>query len=621
MSQLRYSCGGEQKHSSAHLPPSSSSPSSSPSPSSSGHAERGRDGRDEPRAHPPPVNGVTDLADRATTHSRDCDRAYSRLGSIGFSRVGRPALDDSAALQHRSVLRCSIGQCCAAAVMATVPNLVAELGHMLEWVNIQVGCGLDPVSCAQQQLDTLTAKVGALPTINTEEATELVSQIRAHALNEWTPGQIATLCSSVGVKCHGINTSGEKKRWQEVVAFPRFMTNKEVDSLRSGMLSKKALIQVVTNRAIRLGMHTLSEGAKGHVAAVVATAMDIELHGKRWYDLLQDVKLALGKFKAANWKHRTIWLYDNPSDLVTEPWYESAYSDGGPSDDPWEIDQVDVLRGNNKRSGKHNHDAAPCKAASVPPMAQSEFGAYSNMFGQGMASVLFNHGMAAAAAAAATVPPPATQSHWSPAQGLAPPPKAAPAPAPAPAPAQAPGASAAALQPAPEPKPAALPAAAAADAAEPDLSGEEEALRKSIAARTALRKPSAARKRPAAATDGDDDAELGADDDDGAPAAAPAASAMKAMKGTTATATHVAKKSGHVAVHKKPAKKPSKLPQPPNEGDPPLSYRAGYVGTSWSSSTYRAVVGRSDRRVRWDTGVYTRKQAFAAALEFIDERS
>ena len=103
--------------------------------------------------------------------------------------------------------------------------------------------------------------------------------------------------------------------------------------------------------------------------------------------------------------------------------------------------------------------------------------------------------------------------------------------------------------------------------------------------------------------------------------ALPLAETKEFSAGTTATATHVAKRSGHVAVQKKPAKKPSKLPQPPNEGDPPLSYRAGYVGTSWSSSTYRAVVGRSDRRVRWDTGVYTRKQAFAAALEFIDERS
>ena len=497
--------------------------------------------------------------------------------------------------------------------MATVPNIIAELGHMHDWVNTQIGCGLDPASCAHQQYDNLTAKISSISTIGTDDATELVSQIRANAMADWTPGQLAALCSLVGTKCLGNNT-GDGKRWQEVIAFPRFLTKQEVSSLKSGMLSQRAMVKTVVTRAHRLGMCQLSEAAKGHIAAVVATAMGIELQGQPWYDLLQKVKGDLVKLKAATWRHRTIWLYDNPSDLVAEPWYESAYPDGdGPSDDAWEIDRPDVLRSNNKKSGKRGavQDSAPKAAPPMHSMNPAEMVAYQNMFGQGMAAAVFAAASQGPPWSAASSAPQAAP--WSAAASLAPPPKAT-APPPAPPAATPPPAPEPAPEPklAPEPKPA-------ADEEPPDLSGEEAALRKSIATRSVLRRPAGAQKRPAAAGADADDAELCDDDDD----AAPAAAAMTAMKGAknTMKATKVAKRSGHVAVQKKPAKKPSKLPQPPKEGDPPLSYRAGYVSTNWSSSMYRAVVGRSDKRIRWDTGAHTRNQAFAEALKFIDQRS
>ena len=68
--------------------------------------------------------------------------------------------------------------------MATVPNLISELSHMIPWVHTQIGCGLDPASCAQQQFDCLTAKIRSLSAISVEEATGLVSAIRTNALGE-----------------------------------------------------------------------------------------------------------------------------------------------------------------------------------------------------------------------------------------------------------------------------------------------------------------------------------------------------------------------------------------------------------------------------------------------------
>eukprot|EP00959_Pyramimonas_sp_CCMP1952_P236630 4945131-Pyramimonas_sp.AAC.1 len=38
-------------------------------------------------------------------------------------------------------------------------------------------------------------------------------------------------------------------------------------------------------------------------------------------------------------------------------------------------------------------------------------------------------------------------------------------------------------------------------------------------------------------------------------------------------------------------------------------------------STYRAIGGRADTRVLWDTGDYARRQAFAQALVLIGDRS
>ena len=516
-----------------------------------------------------------------------------------------------AAPLSRTVLRCSRGHCCAAAVMTTVPNLISELSHMIQWVHTQIGCGLDPASCAQQQFDCLTGKIRSLSAISVEEATDLVSAIRTNALGEWTEGQIAELCGTVGNKCHGIATTGDK-RWQEVVAFPKFMTASEIDSLKSGNLSEKAMIKVVVHRAHKLGMYTLSETAKGHIAAVVATANKVDTAGKPWLDLLKKVKTGLGVMKSTSWQHRTIWMYDNPSDIMDEPWYAAAYSDGGPSGDTWEIDEPECVRGSHRSSGKNKarDQAASSTAGSPAAMTPSELGAYQNMFGHGLVQALFSQVTAAAAAAqppkaaapaapphatsSQWLPPPATLSQWSPAPGLTPSPKAA---APAAVAEVATDPATAAAEKAHVPEEAVVP-----PGAPPALSDEEDLLRKSIANRAALRRPAAAAP---------DAGEEGAGEEDGV-RKRPAAGGGPAMK-----ATKIAAKKPAAA--KPAAAKPSKLPAPPNDGAPPLHYRVGSITTG--PCRYRAIVGRADTRVRWDTGYYTRKEAFAKAMAFIDERS
>ena len=59
-------------------------------------------------------------------------------------------------------------------------------------------------------------------------------------------------------------------------------------------------IKVVVNRAHKLGMYTLSETAKGHIAAVVATANKVDTAGKPWLDLLKKVKTGLGVMKSTS---------------------------------------------------------------------------------------------------------------------------------------------------------------------------------------------------------------------------------------------------------------------------------------------------------------------------------
>eukprot|EP00959_Pyramimonas_sp_CCMP1952_P453125 9467731-Pyramimonas_sp.AAC.1 len=77
----------------------------------------------------------------------------------------------------------------------------------------------------------------------------------------------------------------------------KFMTASEIESPKSGNLSERAMIQVVVKRAHQLGMHALSETAKGHIVAVVARASNVETTGRARCELLRKVKEDLGTTK------------------------------------------------------------------------------------------------------------------------------------------------------------------------------------------------------------------------------------------------------------------------------------------------------------------------------------
>ena len=480
--------------------------------------------------------------------------------------------------------------------MVSVANIIAELSHMVVWVHTQIGCGLDPDACARHQYESLRAKIQSLTGIDIEQATQLVDAIRGHSLEQWTATQVQELCVAVGSKT-GVLDSLDKRK-QEVLAFPKFMTKSEIDSLKGGMLSEKAMIRVVVERAQKLGMHSPSETAKGNIAAVVATVMGIDTGTPAWMTLLGKVKKGLAAIKPSAWKHRTIWLYNDPSDIVAEPWYAAAYGTEGPSGDTWETEEPEVLRSSHNRL--RTKTSVEPKAAIPAVMPSVEIGAYQAMFGQSMAAAIFS-GMQAAAASApgqyggCTPQGSATASQWSPAAGLVPRPKACMPPAPGTAStaaleAASPQEVGAVLKATMPVAPASASTAAVQDGAHDgadaaadahDMSEEEEALRKAIAKRAVLKKPG---KKTESDDEGDCDADhvarkrpAGAD---GAP--------MKAAKAAR-------------PVMKKPCSHdlPKTLPTAPAAGAPSLQYRAGYVCTNSEQSFYRAVVGRPDKWCKW----------------------
>ena len=126
---------------------------------------------------------------------------------------------------------------------------------------------------------------------------------------------------------------------------------------------------------------------------------------------------------------------------------------------------------------------------------------------------------------------------------------------------------------------------------DPDMSGEEAALRDSIAARSALRRPAAARKRPAAANADDDDAEVSADGDDAAPAAK---TAMKAKNEKPMKAMKVAKvaKAKPIAKTKKvePVKVTTlKYAGVPKKPQPPIEYKDWKIYVSMGRKVWRTL--------------------------------
>ena len=116
--------------------------------------------------------------------------------------------------------------------MASVPNLIAELGHMHDWVHTQISCGLDPTAVAAHQFESLLAKVGNLGHVTTDDATLLVTAIRDHSLEQWTPRDVAQLCSAVGGKTGLLAEQGSKKQWQEISVFSTVLTATEVAQLQ-----------------------------------------------------------------------------------------------------------------------------------------------------------------------------------------------------------------------------------------------------------------------------------------------------------------------------------------------------------------------------------------------------
>ena len=141
--------------------------------------------------------------------------------------------------------------------MITVHNIIAELSHMTEWVLTQIGCGLDADSCAKHQYESLMGKIQSLTSVEVAEATELCEAIRAYALDQWAPTQIAELCAAVGSKT-GLLNKGPDERKQKLTTFAQFMTHSEITSLKNGMLSEKAMIQLLTRRA-----HEANRGVEG----------------------------------------------------------------------------------------------------------------------------------------------------------------------------------------------------------------------------------------------------------------------------------------------------------------------------------------------------------------------
>ena len=108
-----------------------------------------------------------------------------------------------------SFAKLHIAFCCVAA-MTSIRDVVAELNHMIDWHHTQVGCGLDAKTCADNQMQSLLSRVRSFGTISTDDATLLVSTIRDNALSDWSPDQIAEICTAVGEKT-GVLTNAKDK--------------------------------------------------------------------------------------------------------------------------------------------------------------------------------------------------------------------------------------------------------------------------------------------------------------------------------------------------------------------------------------------------------------------------
>ena len=59
--------------------------------------------------------------------------------------------------------------------MGTVPNLIAELGHMASWVDVQTNARLDGATIAEHQFIGVKNKIQNLRDVDMQAATSLVA--------------------------------------------------------------------------------------------------------------------------------------------------------------------------------------------------------------------------------------------------------------------------------------------------------------------------------------------------------------------------------------------------------------------------------------------------------------
>ena len=309
--------------------------------------------------------------------------------------------------------------------------MVAELGHLSEWVQVQVNAGMDAKTVGEHQFKSVMSKVEMLHGVDMEGATKLVAKIKEIALPSWSSEQITKLTGAVGDK---VCSQAAQKHiiYQECATFERYLTPTEMDKLRSGDLSDKAMIQICKARAAAIGLHTSSETTKGRIANIIWHVSGREhLSAHEWYTFLQKVKKAIATIKASSWKMRSIHKYpENPDDLDPDV-YTHAYREERPGmvDLP-DMAEPDFLRKTSRRMKEKAPETPQHKVQPAVASASFDPSMYAMMYGHHIANAMFQHSIQAGMGhvggavpqqtSRATASPSQHSQAWSPPDGVQP---------------------------------------------------------------------------------------------------------------------------------------------------------------------------------------------------------
>jgi hypothetical protein len=208
-------------------------------------------------------------------------------------------------------------------------SLAANIVNLSDYVQAQVGTGIDVDALRISQSRSLVAQITSMKRITVLEGTQLTKTVRGCS---WTQPQITAMATAVTDRvaaCISMHdTSAGKRCMQRAESFERFLTTADWTILHAPGESSASKVDRIVTRAMSVGLSCPGEPTLAHLTAIVLSCSKMLTAGAEiQHELLLAMKreFKVRKTRQYPFSHRP-FIPDTPGEL-DEACMEYAYGD------------------------------------------------------------------------------------------------------------------------------------------------------------------------------------------------------------------------------------------------------------------------------------------------------